>query len=194
MSFRRSSFAWCASALLLSISQSHLPQTASAQGFISSSTSRPFVTGLEPVVGRRGQVVGGILVNSKGLLKRATNGSISQLRRMRQKHLRTNPVPTAIAQKSKLRKISLRKLEEQIVRLRKKNLPLTEEIKYLAGLQSIQYVFIVPKQHDVVIAGYAEGWKVSKSGHLVGATTGRPVMNLDDLIIALRTAAASSVK
>ena len=65
-------------------------------------------------------------------------------------------------------------------------------MKYLAGLQQIDYVLVYPEQHDIVLAGPGEGWKVDAWGDLVGATTGRPVMLLDDLLVALRTAPQSA--
>src|SRR5205085_4694241 len=48
-----------------------------------------------------------------------------------------------------------------------------------------------PDQKDIVLAGPAEGWKIDAAGEVVGATTGRPVLMLDDLLIALRTAEAA---
>ena len=61
-------------------------------------------------------------------------------------------------------------------------------MKYLAGLQRLHYVFVYPEQNDIVLAGSGEGWKVSDSGEIVGATTGRAVLLLDDLLVALRSA------
>jgi len=39
-----------------------------------------------------------------------------------------------------------------------------------------------------VLVGPAEGWKIDDHGALVGATTGRPLLLLDDLRVALRAA------
>jgi len=165
---------------------------ADAQGLISSSTSRPFVTGIEPMLGPKGNVVGGVLVDAKGIVRRAQAGSVARLRRMRKKLLQAKPLSTKVAQRSSLRKVSLRKLEEEIYRLREQNKPLTEEVLYLAGLQRIQYVVVVPERNDIILAGFAEGWQVDANGEYVGVSTGRPVMNLDDLIVALRTAEAAT--
>ena len=49
-------------------------------------------------------------------------------------------------------------------------------------------MFVYPEQKDIVLVGPAEGWKVDGRGNVVGVTTGRPVMLLDDLLVALRTA------
>jgi hypothetical protein len=63
---------------------------------------------------------------------------------------------------------------------------LPDEVKYLAGLQRIQYVFVYPEENDIVLAGPGEGWRVDEKANVVGITTGRPVIQLDDLIVALR--------
>ena len=59
-------------------------------------------------------------------------------------------------------------------------------MRYLAGLQRIQYVFYYPETKDIVIAGPAEGWITDISGRVVGINTGRPVVQLQDLVVALR--------
>jgi hypothetical protein len=64
---------------------------------------------------------------------------------------------------------------------------LPDEIRFLAGIQRIQYVFVYPEQNDIVLAGPGEGWKIDDNGNYVGVTTGRPVMRLEDLLVALRT-------
>ena len=58
----------------------------------------------------------------------------------------------------------------------------------MAGLQRVEYVFVYPEENDIVLAGYGEGWQVDVRGNMVGVTTGRPVLLLDDLLVALRTA------
>jgi hypothetical protein len=40
------------------------------------------------------------------------------------------------------------------------------------------------------LAGPGEGWKISTDGEIIGATTNRPVLLLDDLLVALRSTEA----
>lgn len=87
---------------------------------------------------------------------------------------------------SKLRKVSLVRLEQAVAAGLAAGRPLDDELKYLAGLQRLQYVFCYPDQHDIVIGGPAEGFVDDGSGRVVGVTTGRPVLRLDDLVVALR--------
>ena len=88
-----------------------------------------------------------------------------------------------------LRKVSLRGLEAAIDECAEGQEEASRRRDAtLAGLQQIRYVFVYPEQKDIVLVGPAEGWKVDASGNVVGVTTGRPVMLLDDLLVALRTA------
>ena len=68
---------------------------------------------------------------------------------------------------------------------------LPDELRYLAGIQRIQFVLLYPESNDIVIAGPGEGWKLDGKGNMVGVTTGRPVLNLEDLLVAFRTVEAA---
>ena len=81
------------------------------------------------------------------------------------------------------RKLSLNRLEEVI---RSRNGVPTDEMRYLAGLLRVRYVFYYPDTKDIVIAGPAEGWVTNPAGRVVGMTSGRPVIQLQDLVVALR--------
>lgn len=134
--------------------------------------------------GRR-QSVGGIAINANGLLSNALQDATDTLAQNRLKALQE--IPGDMNQPTELRKVSLRKLEEAIAEVQKTGKPLPVEMKVLAGLQQIRYVFVYPEQQDIVLAGFGEGWKVDKKGNVVGVTTGRPVLLLDDLVVALRS-------
>ncbi len=84
---------------------------------------------------------------------------------------------------SKLRKVSLTRLEKAIAQT---NGVLSDEMRYLAGLQRVRFVFFFPETQDIVLAGPAEGWIDDGSGRVVGIQSGRPVIQLQDLVVALR--------
>jgi len=67
-----------------------------------------------------------------------------------------------------------------------------DEMRNLAGLLGIEYLFVYPETGDVVIAGAAEDWGTDAVGRVVGTKTGRPVILLDDLVVALRAFAPDS--
>lgn len=137
--------------------------------------------------GGQGQFPGGILINPSGLIDRAVvpqGGGVSlqkQLKNAAQQNLASD-----LNQPSDLRKISLRQLELEIVRQLGEGRSLSPDVRFLAGLTRIDFVFFIDEGHDVIIAGPAEGFAPLNSGRFVGVETGRPVLCLDDFLIALR--------
>ncbi len=85
---------------------------------------------------------------------------------------------------SKLRKISLNRLEQTIIDHQG---TLTDEMRYMAGLLRVKYVFYYPDSKDIVLAGPAEGWVPDVTGRVVGLTSRRPAIQLQDVVVALRT-------
>lgn len=144
-----------------------------------------------PVVAGNGffrrQAVGGVWIDAKGILSAPSVQEQRAFRAARQQALQA--APGEMQPFNPLRKISLRELEEAIAKHRATEVtPLPDEIKYLGGLQAIKYVFVYPERRDVVLVGPAEGWKIDRLGNVVGLTTERPVLELDDLMVALRAA------
>ena len=91
-----------------------------------------------------------------------------------------------VMQPSELRKVSLNRLEAAIAeRLEAGEMP-SDEMRALAGLTAVQYVFFYPDTNDIVIAGPAEGFFADPTERLIGMQTGRPVVLLEDLVTALR--------
>lgn len=133
-----------------------------------------------------GRSVGGISIGTDGILKNSVAGDPTEFNALRAKA--QQEVVGDLAKPSPLRKISLGKLAAAIAAAQATGQPLSDEMRLLAGLQRIQYVFVYPEQHDIVLAGYGEGWTVDNHGNIVGKDNGRPVMMLDDLLVALRSA------
>jgi hypothetical protein len=84
---------------------------------------------------------------------------------------------------SLIRYISLNRLEKTIIDGKG---VITDEMRYLAGLQRIVYVFYFSESKDIVIAGPAEGWHPGYEGAMMGVSSHRPVCELQDLVVALR--------
>ena len=130
--------------------------------------------------------VGGVLVDVDGVLNNVERANRKELAELRRKALER--VPIAMSETTELRMISLSALDALVARLVKEKQPIPDDVRHLAGLQRVQYVFVDPDNRDIVIAGPAEGWKIDDLGNVVGATTGRPVIQFDDLVVALRSA------
>lgn len=63
---------------------------------------------------------------------------------------------------------------------------LPADLRYLGGMTRLQYVFVHPDAKDLVIAGPAEPVDAREAYRPLGKITGRPVLQLDDLVTALR--------
>ena len=130
--------------------------------------------------------VGGVMIDANGVLNNASVDQTGELRRLLTENAKS--LPGDLKQPTKLRKVSLRRLAKAIEDSRQSGKQLPDEIRYLAGLQEISYVFVYPEKNDIVLAGPGEGWRVDDKGAVVGIESGRPVLLLDDLLVALRTA------
>jgi hypothetical protein len=87
---------------------------------------------------------------------------------------------------SPLRKVSLPRLEKHVqLRLAAGRVP-DDEMLNLAGLEKIQYVLVYPDTKDLVLAGPAGPWRTDDEGRQVSRATGRPVLQLDDLVVLFR--------
>jgi len=135
--------------------------------------------------------VGGMLIEAGGVLQ---NVEVDQLNQLRQERARAlEPASADLNEPTPLRKVSLKKLEAAIAaHLKNGRGPLPDEVRYLGGLQRIRYVFVYPEQGDIVLAGPGEGWKVNHEGAVVGSKSGLPVLQLEDLLVALRTASPTN--
>ena len=146
-----------------------------------------WLTPHQPALGQIGlvqQQVGGVSIDARGVVTNVRVDELNELKQLREQALK--PVPGDLKRQA-LRKISLRQLEAAIAEYRKNGTPISDDMRYLAGMQRIRYVFVYPEQKDIVLAGPGEGWKLNAQGEVVGTTTHRPVMLLDDLLVALRS-------
>jgi hypothetical protein len=87
-----------------------------------------------------------------------------------------------------LRKVSLTRLERAAQILAAQGRPLTSAMHNLAGLTEVKYLLVDPQTGELVIAGPAGNWKKDETGRSVNVESGRPVLQLDDLVVCLRNA------
>lgn len=136
-----------------------------------------------------GNVAGaaGVLISPEGVLRvNPPNDPAGALMKTRIAEAKVR-LKAPLAKGAALRKISLNRLEAALAeRLAAKQDP-TDEMKYLAGLTRLQYVFYYPDSKDIVIAGPAEGFVADLSMRVIGIASGRAVLELQDLIAALRS-------
>jgi hypothetical protein len=128
----------------------------------------------------------GVAIDAEGVLSvRRYDDPGGRLRATRIAAARST-LPDDVLRTSDLRKVSLVKLEKAVREKIEAGEKPDEAMRRLAGLLWVQYVFFYPDEGDIVLAGPAEGWIEDAAGRAVGATSGRPVLLLEDLIVALR--------
>ncbi len=136
--------------------------------------------------GGNGPGTGGIEIDANGvLLNRMTKGDAALLSRARYEAAKAS-INKDLQKSSKLRKISLTRLEKEVEKLVNSGQPVPPDMKYLAGMTKISHVFFYPETKDIVIAGPAEGYFINADNRVVGMKSGVATLQLQDLIVALR--------
>lgn len=126
---------------------------------------------------------GGIRIDAKGVIQRARKSkSISKtaMRAAAKKLLSED-----LNRKTDLRFVSLTQLDAECARLIEAGESIPKEVQFLAGLQRVDYVMVLEESKEVIIAGPADGFAANSDGVMVGVSSGRPVLRLDDLVQAM---------
>ena len=137
--------------------------------------------------------VGGVSVDPQGMLRESSRVADKSRFPQTRDSVPAAPDDSALSLPSKLRMVSLRALEAEVFRRHTAGQPLPSAMVHLAGLQAVRYVLIdqargEDEPGDVILAGPADGWKDLATGEIAGRQSSRPVLHLDDLIVALRFA------
>jgi hypothetical protein len=128
----------------------------------------------------------GVSVDAEGVLRRTTvQDPTGDLSRQRVDEA-LGRLDHDVARTSPLRKVSLTRLEHIMAKRLAESQGIDDVMRNLAGLTRVEYVFCYPETGDIVLAGPAEAWGQAPSGRMLGIVTGRPVIELQDLIVALR--------
>ena len=149
-----------------------------------------FAVALVPVVsfGQVGrQPIAGVEVDAQGVLRMKTVADPTGQLTKKQAEAARAGLPGDLARKSDSRKVSLTRLEAQMAERLTKGQPITDDMRGLAGLTRVRHVFFYPDTKDVVLEGPAEGFMLDPTGRVVGIQSGAPVLELQDLIVALRS-------
>ena len=101
---------------------------------------------------------------------------------------RISSFPARSGKSSKLRILSLNRIEAAIATASTTGEPISAELKNLAGMYRVEYVLIDTENDDILIAGPAGPWRMDTSGRKVNKDNGLPTLQLDDLMVCLGNA------
>jgi hypothetical protein len=127
------------------------------------------------------QGVGGISIDAEGIVRNLEPQAIEALAAERRA-----AIGEGIGAASDLRKVSLAKVVAAVQESIDKAQPLSPEVLFLGGLERVTHVFVDPDGKDVILAGPADRITVAADGTFVGARSRRPLLCLEDLIVAMR--------
>ena len=137
--------------------------------------------------GGQGFFPGGITISPEGVIASDKAQWVSPA--LEQKRLRAiagQELPSSLVTPSKLRKVSLNRLEAACQQALDDGKALPEACRFMAGLTQVHYLFAAPETGDVILAGPAEGFAPLKDGRVVGIESGRPVLKLEDFLAMFR--------
>lgn len=131
-----------------------------------------------------GQAVGGISIDAHGIVCTLEPEASQELAARRREILAKAGLPPGKA--AALRKVSLARLCKAVDAFASAGTPLPADVVFLGGLERVTHVFVDPDGHDIVLAGPADTARIDPAGNVVAGTSGRPLLLLEDLVIALR--------
>ncbi|WP_417748266.1 DUF1598 domain-containing protein [Rosistilla oblonga] len=129
----------------------------------------------------------GVLVDPNGLIRDvAASADADQLTLLRSQSLQqTAPLQRDWLTKSPLRKVSLNRLQHELARQLLSGRSLDSAIHNLAGLSTIQYVFLSEAGDNVILAGPVGGIRLDANQQPIDIETGRVPLRIDLLGMAL---------
>jgi len=145
------------------------------------------VEGTGGTMSQFGEATGGISVDPQGLMRHLSRAERGNRLASLGLSAREADLNADLSQASELRWVSLTRLERAVAQRLSDGLPAVETMKLLAGLSRVQYVVCLPEDGQVLIGGPAEPWTYNADGLPVGQQSGRPILQLDDLVTVLRT-------
>lgn len=128
----------------------------------------------------------GIRVNPTGMLAKVSEldkGKLAELSAT----VRTASLNDDMATPSALRMISLTRLEQEVAGYIERGEQIPATLQNLGGLTRVENIFSYPETGELVIAGPGEAWGYDAEGRAIGMESGRPTLQLDDLVTVLRT-------
>ncbi len=134
------------------------------------------------------QNFGGIIIDGEGVLGTTRSKKVSKtaLKKL-QEEFSKQQLDASVIEESEARTLSLKQLDAAVKEVLDSGEKIPASLRYLAGLQRIDYIVLDRNNEDVYIVGPAEGFAPGPTGQLVGVSSGRPPMQLDDLVVAIRS-------
>lgn len=133
----------------------------------------------------------GVFVSADGTLKRIKTDLTKKAERLKMRAAGDSG-NRSVTLPSNLRMVSLTRLERAAQLAVAQGNRVDEMMQNMAGIYEIKFLTVFPETGDIVIAGPAGNWEMNDQGRPVNVATGKPVLQLDDLVVCLRNSKAES--
>lgn len=133
----------------------------------------------------------GVFVSADGTLKRIKTDLTKKAERLKMRAAGDSG-NRSVTLPSDLRMVSLTRLERAAQLAVAQGNQVDEMMQNMAGIYEIKFLTVFPETGDIVIAGPAGNWEMNDQGRPVNVATGKPVLQLDDLVVCLRNSKAES--
>jgi hypothetical protein len=129
------------------------------------------------------QPVGGISIDPAGIVRVLDDTLLEESMRTLKQVIADTKLP---AEPIAMRHVSLAGIVAAVRRAADQAAPLAPDMLLLGGLERITHVIVVPESQDILLAGPADRPVAGTGGTPVAQRSGRPLLRLEDLIVALR--------
>jgi hypothetical protein len=129
------------------------------------------------------QPVGGISVDNNGIVRVVDDKLLDESKQNFNRVIADTKLP---AEPSAMRHVSLAGIVAAVRQAAGPAAPLPPDVLLLGGLERITHVIVVPEAKDILLAGPADRPVAGTGGTPVAQRSGRPLLRLEDLIVALR--------
>lgn len=129
--------------------------------------------------------VGGIAIDTAGVVRTVDEKALDESVRALRAAVAATKLP---ARGGENRTVSLAGIMAAVKKAVEDGVPIPVDVVLLGGLERITHVFVVPEDHDILLMGPADLPVVDAFGTPVGKRSGRPLLRLEDLVVALRSA------
>lgn len=130
------------------------------------------------------QAVGGISVDADGIIQNLDPQALETLAVTRRQALAGKPLGSD--GRHDLQKVSLRRILETVEEAATSGNAIPTDVLTLGGLERIDFLFVDTDGNDLVLAGPGDMATIDAGGNIVAASTGRPLLLLEDFIVSLR--------
>jgi hypothetical protein len=131
------------------------------------------------------QPVGGISIDTDGVVRTVDAKALDESVRAMRTAVTATKLP---APAGETRTVSLAGIMAAVKEAVDGRSPIPVDVALLGGLERITHVFVVPEERDILLMGPADIPVVDACGTPVGKRNGRPLLRLEDLVVALRAA------